>query len=142
MVDEMRMKAGELLTVRGGLGMTQADLSTHLGVRRDTLSKWESGSDPIPFAVREEIEALEAYTNQAVKSLVDMLKTTSVIAVAVHKNTDNPSVRPDHQALGPGWWRMVVYRAVQEVPGVEIGYAWELQEEMTDGQQSVAPYFA
>ena len=123
------MKAGELLTVREGLGMTRGELARQLSVREDTIKKWETGKEPIPYRVREEIEALETYTAETVRTLVDALNRSPVVATVVYRTSEEMDDKPDFQVLGAGWWRMVVYRASLEVPEMGIGYECELEQE-------------
>ena len=121
-----RMLGGELWVVREGLGMTRPAMAKRLGVREDTVRKWELGKDPIPYRVRDEVEALEAHTAEAVGTLVDALNRSAHVAVAVYRAEDDFAGRPDIQELGAGWWRMVVWRASLEVPGAVIGLPEEL----------------
>ncbi len=44
---------------RGRLGMTQADLAAELGVASNTVSRYETGSLPIPAHMNLVLEALE-----------------------------------------------------------------------------------
>jgi transcriptional regulator with XRE-family HTH domain len=44
---------------RGRLGMTQADLAAELGVASNTVSRYETGSLPIPAHMSLVLEALE-----------------------------------------------------------------------------------
>lgn len=69
-----RMDPAELRARREYLGLTQEELGVALGrdgssVRRDTIKHWESGRDPIPYAVPGEVAALEARTTGFVNDL-------------------------------------------------------------------------
>jgi DNA-binding XRE family transcriptional regulator len=44
---------------RGRLGMTQADLAVEVGVASNTVSRYETGSLPIPAHMNLVLEALE-----------------------------------------------------------------------------------
>jgi transcriptional regulator with XRE-family HTH domain len=44
---------------RGRLGMTQADLAAELGVAPNTVSRYETGSLPVPAHMNLVLEALE-----------------------------------------------------------------------------------
>jgi DNA-binding XRE family transcriptional regulator len=116
-----RMDPGELQAVREYLGLTTECLAGMLGVRHDTVRRWESGRDPIPERVREEVEAVEADTAAAVAELAAVLRDTRDPAVVVYR-TDGQmhAARPDTAHLPARWWRHVVMRACEQVPGVEI----------------------
>ncbi|MEN1977046.1 Aca2/YdiL-like domain-containing protein [Cellulomonas sp. P4] len=116
-----RMDPGELQTVREYLGLTLDALAGMLGVRQDTLRRWESGRDPIPHRVREEVEQIEAVTAAAVGEVVAALQNAADPTVRVYR-TDEAlhAARPDLAHLPARWWRHVVARAVHEVPGVVI----------------------
>ena len=53
------MLAAEFMVRRTGLGLTPEGLASLLGVRPDTVSKWESGVSVIPDGVVLELAALE-----------------------------------------------------------------------------------
>lgn len=115
------MDGGELQTVREYLGLTIESLAGMLRVNPRTVRSWESGRDPIPERIREEVEAIEAMTAEAVGEVVDALHDMRDPAVAVYRrDEDMHAARPDTSHLPTRWWRHVVARAVHEVPGVEI----------------------
>lgn len=121
MADDERMDPGELQAVREYLGLTQDGLADMLAVRKDTLRRWESGRDPIPHRVREEVEQIEAYTAAAVGEVVDALRDARDPAVVVYRTDEQMhAARPGTGHLPARWWRHVVMRAATEVPGVEI----------------------
>lgn len=120
-MDDDRMDPGELQTVREALGLTTRHLAGMLDVREDTVRRWESGRDPIPVRVREEIETIEAATATAVGELVAALKDARDPAVLVFRTDEAMhAARPDLAHLPARWWRHVAYRATSEVPGVTI----------------------
>jgi transcriptional regulator with XRE-family HTH domain len=53
------METNVLKQRRERLGMTQADLSKYLGVASNTVSRYETGSLPIPAHMDLVLEALE-----------------------------------------------------------------------------------
>lgn len=116
-----RMDPGELQAVREYLGLTTESLAGMLDVRHDTLRRWESGRDPIPHRVREQVEQIEDYTGRAVDELVAALRDARDVAVPVYR-TDAAwhAARPDAAHLPARWWRHVVMRACEDVEGVEI----------------------
>lgn len=116
-----RMTGAELQTIREYLGLTLDSLAGILGVRLDTVRRWESGRDPIPHRIPDEIAQLEAATATAVGELVAALKDARDPAVVVYRTDEQMhAARPDTRHLGARWWRHVVARAAHEVPGVEI----------------------
>lgn len=116
-----RMDPGELQTVREYLGLTTQALASMLNVRHDTYRRWESGRDPIPERVREEVEDVEEYTARAVDDVVQALMDSPDPAVAVYRTDEQMhAARPDLAHLPARWWRHVAYRAADFVPGVVI----------------------
>lgn len=116
-----RMDPGELQAVREYLGLTTQTLAGMLGVRHDTVRRWESGRDPIPQRVREEVEQIEQHTATAVGELVAALQDARDPAVVVYRtDADMHAARPDVTHLPARWWRHIVMRACHEVPGVQI----------------------
>lgn len=125
-----RMTGGELLTVRDWLGLTGDALAAILDVDPRTVRSWEAGRYPIPDGVREDVEALEGHTARAVGDLVDALHEARDPAVIVYRtNAELWAARPDTRHLTARWWRHVVARAAQEVPGVAIGTRAELTDD-------------
>ena len=116
-----RMDGGELQTVREYLGLTLESLAGILRVNPRTVRAWEAGRDPIPDRIREEVEAVEAMTAAAVGELVTALSDSADPAVGVYRrDEDMHAARPDTAHLPARWWRMVVARACEEVPGVVV----------------------
>lgn len=116
-----RMSNAELQTVREYLGLTIEALAGMLSVRPDTVRRWESGREPIPYRVPDEVEKLEQYTAAAVGELVAALQDQRDPGVAVYRrDEDMHAARPDTAHLPARWWRHVVARAAHEVPGVVI----------------------
>ncbi|UJP39312.1 helix-turn-helix domain-containing protein [Cellulomonas palmilytica] len=108
-------------TVREYLGLTSASLAGMLGVRHDTYRRWESGRERVPVRVREEVEAVEEYTARAVDELVAALEDARDPVVRVYRtDAEMHAARPDIAHLPARWWRHVVARACERVPGVEI----------------------
>jgi DNA-binding XRE family transcriptional regulator len=129
-----RMTGGELQTVREYLGLTTEAMAGILGVRHDTVRRWESGRERVPERVRSEVEQVEADTAGAVGELVAALQDARDPAVVVYRtDADLHAARPDVAHLTARWWRHVVARACTEVPGVEVGTRAEL--EMCDACQ-------
>lgn len=116
-----RMTSGEFQTIREYLGLTTKSIAGMLGTRDDTIRRWESGRDLIPERVREEVEAIEAETAEAVTALIAALNDARDPVVAVYRtDAEMHAARPGTTHLTARWWRHVVARAAHEVPGVEI----------------------
>lgn len=128
-MDDQRMMGGELQTVREYLGLTGDALAGILGVQPRTLRAWERGRDPIPYRLREEVEAVEAATARAVGEVVAALRDARDPVVVVYRTDEElHAARPGTEHLTARWWRHVVARAAHEVPGVVIGASDELEE--------------
>ncbi len=121
MDDIPRMDPGELQTIREYLGLSGDHLAAILGVNPRTLRAWEGSRDLIPERVRLEIEDLEEYTARAVDELAKALADAPDPAVRVYWS-DAAMHRADPRTahLPTRWWRHVVARACERVPGVEI----------------------
>lgn len=116
-----RMDGGELQMIREYLGLTIESLAGILSVNPRTIRSWEQGRDPIPERIREEVEQFEAITGAAVSELVAALGDARDPGVVVYrKDEDMHAERPDTAHLTSRWWRHVVARACEEIPGVEI----------------------
>lgn len=121
------MTGGELQTVREWLGLTTESLAGLLGVRHDTVRRWESGRDRVPARVREEIERVEADTAAAVTDLATTLaREPDPVVVVYRTDADLHAARPDLAHLTARWWRHVVARAMTDVDDVAVGTRAEL----------------
>jgi transcriptional regulator with XRE-family HTH domain len=115
------MDGGELQTVREYLGLTIDALARLLEVNPRTVRSWEGGRDLIPARVRGELAGLETITATAVVELVAELGDTSDRCVLVYRrDADLHAARPDCAEMPARWWRHVVARARETVPGVQI----------------------
>jgi len=123
MSSDTRMPSAELQTVREYLGLTIDAMARLLHVNPRTVRSWEAGRDPIPTRIREEVEAIEAYTAEVVGHVVGELNDAADAIIAVYRtNDDFARERPDLAADGftARWWRHVVARVAHEVPGLVI----------------------
>lgn len=122
------MTAGELRMVREFLGLTLEELAARLDVTERTVRNWEAARYAIPDGVAVEVEGLEEFTGDAVRQLVAALHDARDPAVLVYADDEQlHAARPGLPGwVGARWWRMVVARACQEAPGVDVGYAGEL----------------
>ena len=53
-----RITGPEFAVHRSRLGLTMAELGKRLGVRHDTIKRWESEREPVPYRVPEELAEL------------------------------------------------------------------------------------
>ncbi|ROR97772.1 uncharacterized protein DUF1870 [Salana multivorans] len=137
-----RMTAGELQTVREYLGLTTDALAGILGVRPDTVRRWESGRDPIPHRVREEVEEVEAFTASIAGEVVAALHDQATPAVLVYRtDREMHAARPDTAHLTARWWRHVVARAAHEIPGLVIAGAGDIRGRTRGGSARVGDFF-
>ena len=89
-----------------------------------TVRSWLAGRYLIPEGVREQVEQIEAATGAAVGELVSALQDSRDPAVLAYRTDEEMwAARPESRPYPAGWWRMVIARAVSEVPGVVIDYA-------------------
>ena len=59
MIDRMsRITGPEFAAHRSRLGLTMAELGKRLGVRADTIKRWESEREPVPYRVPDELAEL------------------------------------------------------------------------------------
>ena len=115
------MHPAELRATRELLGLTTADLANVLHVRHDTARRWESGRDPIPFRVRDEIAQAARDTDEGVRTLIDsMLDVPTPTIIVYWTDAELHAARPDMSHLSARWWRHVAARAAREVPGATI----------------------
>lgn len=118
---ENRMSGGELQTAREYLGLTLDAFAAIIGVRQDTLRKWEAGKDPVPYRLWEEVEQIEAYTADVVGKVVAGLHDMRDPEVGVYRTDEEfRAAQPNAARFTARWWRHVVARAVTEVPGTVI----------------------
>lgn len=123
MPGDERMTAAELRCVREWLGLTGEALGRLVGVTDRMVRRWEAGTHQIPDGARLEIERAEQTTADIVDGVVAQLKDARDPAVIVYPTDDDfRAAYPNLPMMTAGWWRMVVMRACQEVPGVVIDY--------------------
>lgn len=119
-----RITGAELRVWLDWLGLDARSAAADLGVRHDTVRRWVTGREPVPYRVGDELEAIDAATAAAVGELVAALQDARDPVVLIFRtDVDMWAARPELRPYPAGWWRMVVARATAEVPGVEIEYA-------------------
>ena len=121
--EDERMTPAELRVITEWLGLRQRDVAGILGVDERTVRSWLAGKHPIPDGVRLEIEAVEERAALAVGEVVAGLRDVADVTATVYRTDgDLWERRPDTHPLPASWWRMVVARAMHEVPGVAVEY--------------------
>lgn len=125
MSDE-RMDGLELKARREYLGLTLDAAALMLGVRQDTLRRWESGRDPIPYRVPAELHTAERFTQRIVEDIITTLAGSPDPIVHVY-STDEAVLagvpgRWDVECpwITARWWRHVATRAAPQVPGLRL----------------------
>lgn len=125
MTDELgiadRLTAAELKIWREWLRLSQDQLAEILGVKRDTIHRWESGklgADGTPYripdGVRVELDDLIEQADDIVYGLIDSLDNPDMIPfVSIYRTNEelwerHPQVRP----FGIESWNQIVARAV------------------------------
>ncbi len=113
---DARMSPAALRAQREYLGLTGDAMAARLGVRPDTVRGWESGKDPIPYGVPDEVRAVAAETAGHVEDLVQI--------VGQHPGDGWESLvveraAPTIRGYGMRWWRHVVVRA-QDATGADL----------------------
>lgn len=118
---ESRMPSGELKMAREFLGLTLDELAAILGVRQDTLRRWESGKEPVPYKLWDEIQAVEEATSDAIGQIVTQLNDMRDPQAEIYRTDDAFwTALPALRQFSARWWRHCVARACLEVPGVQI----------------------
>lgn len=114
-----RMDGGEFQTIREYLGLTADVLAGLLKVGARTIRAWESGRDPIPYAVPDQLRAIEDFTSDHVDQLLAELSNQPPphIVIVYRHDEDFAARHPDQAHLSARWWRFVVARAVYASPG-------------------------
>ena len=104
-----RLDGAHLRAVRERLGFTAEALSAVLGVRTDTIRKWEAGREPIPVRVRAEVEQIETVTDEVYARLVELPEIP--VWASDHQMTQAGS---EHARYGARWWRHVAADAARD----------------------------
>lgn len=128
MPDDERMTAAEFKVVREFLGLTGDWLATHLDVSPRTVRHWEQGKYAIPDGVRLAVEKLEQRTGAFVAGLSEKLMDLPDPGVVTYRDdTEYRAAHPDAE-FPASWHRAVVARVAQEVPGLSIAFASDVQD--------------
>lgn len=103
------MTGAELAVWRHLLGLTIDDLAAVLGVNERTARAWESGRDPVPARVPDEVAALGAEHSALTRRMV-----TDGRPVAILRDKTAQTVRPR------GWYVAAAARALAMDPSFEV----------------------
>lgn len=66
-----RITGPEFAAHRSRLGLTMAELGRRLGVRHDTIKRWESEREPVPYRVPAELAELHRQQDALARRMVD-----------------------------------------------------------------------
>ena len=107
-----RMTGAEMAAWRHLLGLTLDELAEALAVNVRTTRSWESGRDPIPLRIRDEVSVLVAeHGNLAARMTADGRP------VGIVRDKATPSPRPR------GWYVAAAARALAVEPGLMVEWA-------------------
>ena len=106
-----RMTAGEFAAWRHLLGLTLNELAEALAVNPRTTRAWESGRDPIPARVTDELAALDVEHRALAGQMVD---AKAPVAIARDKAAAQPRPR--------GWYVAAAARALAVEPDLEVDW--------------------
>lgn len=121
-----RMDGLELKARREYLGLTLDAAALLLGVRQDTLRRWESGREPIPYRVPDELGTAERFTKGVVEDIITTLEGSPTPIVHVYSTDELLLAGAAGRWSGEcpwvtaRWWRHAATRAAAQVPGVRL----------------------
>lgn len=120
------MSAGELRTVIDALGLSQQDVARILDVQDRSVRRWLAGTHPIPDVARVMIEAAEQATAAGADEIASACMDVPDPVMVVPRTDDELwEQRPDMRPYPARWYRHMVYRAAEDVPGLRIIHADE-----------------
>lgn len=113
MSDNETMSGAELRTIRQGLGVTVEWLATLLRIAPRTVTRWETGDQPIPPGISDEMQFLlgEA-TTEVVEHVASFTRPGQSPEAIVILNYA--------AAMPIGWQRAIAFRVLLEVPRLRI----------------------
>lgn len=129
MPEDERMTPAEFKVAREFLGLTGDWLAGHLDVSPRTVRHWEQGKYPVPDGVRLQIEELERITGEFVGGAAHQLMDLPDPGIVTYR--DDAEYQADHpESVYPAsWHRAVCARIAQEVTGLSIAYASDVQSQ-------------
>ena len=116
-----RISGWELRARREHLGITSETLAGLLGVRHDTLRRWEHGRDPAPYRIGQEVGEIEDTTNEWVSTVERELRDPAA------GDWLPGGAEAVIAKYGGRWWRHVVIDAWKRVGPDGHGVDWLLE---------------
>lgn len=123
-----RMTAAEFKVVREFLGLTGDWLAAHLGVSPRTVRHWEAGKYDIPDGVRLAIEQLEHDAGEFIGGVAEKLMDLPDPGVVTYRDDAEYHAAHPESPFPASWHRAVVARVAQEVPGLSIVFASDVED--------------
>lgn len=120
---DTRMPSVMLQTKRESLGLTIETMANLLMVNPRTVRAWESGRDLIPERIREEVEAIEDFTQSIIDALAEELEEDGqAYLVVVRHDEEFAELHPEEAGAGytARWFRHLASRLTVRVPGLEL----------------------
>nr|DAV79576.1 MAG TPA: protein of unknown function (DUF4447) [Caudoviricetes sp.] len=124
--DPRRPRAVHLRAARELLGVAPEAMAELLGVTDRTYRAWESGRDPVPVGVADEVGGRVAQTLALADGIAALLREAADAdpdgPPAVVAHTSDAEYRRAHPgaALTARWWRLVCLLAAARVPGARV----------------------
>lgn len=136
MPDDERMTPAELKVVREFLGFSLQALADHLKVDIRTVKHWEQGKYKIPDGVRLEIEDLEQRTEAWIGALVEKLLDLPEPRVVTYRTDEEMHAAHPDVPFPASWHRAAIARLTQDVPGLSIVFASDVETPPTSPSTS------
>lgn len=127
MPEDERMTSAEFRVVREFLGLTPEWLAAHLTVSGRTVRHWEQGKYLIPDGVRIQLEDLERLTGEFIGKAVEQLMDLPEPGIVTYRTDAEYHASHPESAYPASWHRAVCARIAQEVPGLSIAYASDVE---------------
>ncbi len=108
-----RMTAAEFAVYRHLIGLTLDELAATLGVNPRTTRAWETGRDPIPARILDELEALAAEHGKLAEQMA-----RSAEPIGITRDKAEPAERPR------GWYVAAAARALVLEPDLEVEWLY------------------
>lgn len=112
MSDASIMSGAELAATRHLIGLTRPDLSRIIGVREDTIKRWEQGKEPIPARIRGELRALLIEHDELSHSLL-----AADTPVLIPRTLPRDALRP------AGWYLAAAARGIAADEDLSVGWS-------------------
>lgn len=100
----IRLTNAQLRTARRIIGLSGQELANRLGIRSDTLRRWESGRDEIPYRVREELAKIAAERARSLTATVQALTSNSALPLTPETVVESKGWRGTLQEVQTWLW--------------------------------------